>query len=72
MVINNELGITCHRLFEDTTVLRKGTGENNKPQQESWSLAYGLDTWRVRQTDRQTDRQVALVIVVKVSKYEVA
>jgi hypothetical protein len=60
MVMNNEFGITCHSLSEDAIVLCKGTEENNKPQQESWSLAYGIDTHR---------RQEALGIATGVFKY---
>jgi hypothetical protein len=57
MFMNNELGITCHCLSEDAIELCKGTEENNKPQQDSWSVAYGLDTQTSRQTDRQTDTE---------------
>jgi hypothetical protein len=57
MVMNNGLGITCHCLSKDATDLCKGTEENYKPQQDSWSLAYGLDTWTDRWTDRQTDTE---------------
>jgi hypothetical protein len=38
MVMNNDLGKTCNSLSEDAIELCKGTEENNKLQDESWSL----------------------------------
>jgi hypothetical protein len=37
-VINNEIEIACHNLFEDTVVLCEETEENNDPQKYSLSL----------------------------------
>jgi hypothetical protein len=47
-VMNNELGIICHSLSEDAIVLCKGTEENNKPEQDGYSVVRGLDTRRDR------------------------
>jgi hypothetical protein len=54
MVMNNELGITCHSLSEDAVELCNGTVENNKPQQANWSLTH-RETMKARGTSHCYD-----------------